>query len=157
MKIKLIVVGKTNSKFLLEGEKEYDKRLRHYCGFEQLTISDIKNGNKLTINDLKNKEGALILSKIDNNDLVILLDDKGKQYSSVEFSKFLQNKMLNSIKRLVFIVGGAYGFSDEVYARANSKISLSKMTFSHQMIRLIFKEQLYRAHTILKGEKYHHE
>ena len=97
------------------------------------------------------------LSKIDKSDLIILLDDKGKQYSSVDFSKFLQNKMLNSIKRLVFIIGGAYGFSDEVYARANSKISLSKMTFSHQMIRLIFKEQLYRAYTILKGEKYHHE
>ena len=157
MKIKLIVVGKTNSKFLLEGENEYENRLNHYCNFEQLIISDIKNGNKLTSNDLKNKEGNFILSKIDKSDLIILLDDKGKQYSSVDFSKFLQNKMLNSIKRLVFIVGGAYGFSDEVYDRANSKISLSKMTFSHQMIRLIFKEQLYRAYTILKGEKYHHD
>ena len=157
MKIKLIVVGKTNSKFLIEGENEYENRLNHYCNFEQLTISDIKNGNKLSINDLKKKEGNLILSKIDKSELIILLDDKGKQYSSVDFSKFLQNKMLNSMKRLVFIVGGAYGFSDEVYARANSKISLSKMTFSHQMVRLFVVEQIYRAIAIQRNLPYHHE
>ena len=157
MKIKLIVVGKTNSTYLIQGEKEYEKRLNYYCNFEQLTILDVKNRSKFSANDLKKKEGDLILSKLDKSDLIILLDDQGKQYSSIDFSKFLHNKMLNSIKRLVFIVGGAYGFSDEVYNRASSKISLSKMTFSHQMIRLIFKEQLYRAYTILKGEKYHHE
>ena len=157
MKIKLIVVGKTSSQFLSDGEKEYEKRLKHYSNFEQLVISHIKNGNKFSTNDLKNKEGDLILAKLDKNDLVILLDEKGKVYSSKEFAEFIQNKTINSVKKLVFVVGGAFGFSDEVYKRSNYKISLSKMTFSHLMVRLIFKEQLYRAYTILKGEKYHHE
>ena len=157
MKIKLIVIGKTSSQFLSDGEKEYEKRLKHYSNFEQLVISNIKNGNKFSTNDLKNKEGDLILAKLDKNDLVILLDEKGKVYSSKEFAEFIKNKTINSVKKLVFVVGGAFGFSDEVYQRANYKISLSKMTFSHLMIRLIFKEQLYRAYTILKGEKYHHE
>ncbi len=157
MKIKLIVVGKTSSQFLSDGEKEYEKRLKHYSNFEQLVISNIKNGNKFSTNYLKNKEGDLILSKLDKKDLVILLDEKGKVYSSKEFAEFIQNKTINSVKKLVFVVGGAFGFSDEVYQRANYKISLSKMTFSHLMIRLIFKEQLYRAYTILKGERYHHE
>ena len=157
MKIKLIVVGKTSSRFLNDGEKEYEKRLKHYISFEQLVISNIKNGNKFSTNDLKNKEGDLILTKLDKKDLVILLDEKGKVYSSKEFAEFINNMTINSVKKLVFVVGGAFGFSDKVYKRANYKISLSKMTFSHQMIRLIFKEQLYRAYTILKGEKYHHE
>ena len=157
MKIKLIVVGKTSTRFLNDGEKEYEKRLKHYSCFEQLVINNIKNGNKFSTNDLKNKEGDLILAKLDKNDLVILLDEKGKVYSSKEFAEFIQNKTINSVKKLVFVVGGAFGFSDKVYQRANYKISLSKMTFSHLMIRLIFKEQLYRAYTILKGERYHHE
>ena len=157
MKIKLIVVGKTSTRFLNDGEKEYEKRLKHYISFEQLVISNIKNGNKFSTNDLKNKEGDLILSKLDKKDLVILLDEKGKVYSSKEFAEFIHNKTINSVKKLVFVVGGAFGFSDEVYQRASNKISLSKMTFSHLMVRLIFKEQLYRACTILKGEKYHHE
>ena len=157
MKIKLIVVGKTNSPYLIQGEKEYEKRLNYYCNFEQLTILDVKNRSKFSASDLKKKEGDLILSKLDKSDLIILLDDQGKHYSSIDFSKFLQNKILNSVKKIVFIVGGAYGFSDEVYNRADLKFSLSKMTFSHQMVRMIFKEQLYRAFTILKGEKYHHE
>ena len=157
MKIKLIVVGKTNAKYLLEGEKEYGNRLKHYTKFEEIIIPDIKQSGKLSKSELKKKESQLILGKLENSDHVILLDDKGKSYSSVEFANFLQQKMNSSLKSLVFVVGGAFGFSDEVYQRANSKVSLSKMTFSHQMVRLIFKEQLYRGFSILRGEKYHHE
>ena len=157
MKIKLIVVGKTNAKYLLEGEKEYGNRLKHYTKFEEIIITDVKQSGKLSENELKKKESQLILGKLENSDHVILLDDKGKSYSSVEFANFLQQKMNSSLKSLVFVVGGAFGFSDEVYLRANSKLSLSKMTFSHQMVRLIFKEQLYRGFSILRGEKYHHE
>ena len=157
MKIKLIIIGKTNSKYLLEGEMEYQKRLSHYIKFEEIIIPDVKQSGKLSENELKKKESQLILGKLENSDHVILLDDKGKSYSSVEFADFLQQKMISSLKSLVFVVGGAFGFSDEVYQRANSKVSLSKMTFSHQMIRLIFKEQLYRGFSILRGEKYHHD
>ena len=157
MKIKLIVVGKTNKLYLIEGEKEYEKRLIHYCKFEEIVIPDIKNVKNMSQNDLKSKEGKLILKQISSTDEVIILDDKGKVYSSMGFSNLLNQTMLRSVKKLVFIVGGAFGFSDEVYKRANTKLSLSKMTFSHQMIRLVFKEQLYRAYTILKGEKYHHD
>ena len=157
MKIKLIVVGKTSAKYLLEGEKEYENRLKHYTKFEEIIIPDIKQTGKWSENELKKKEGQFILGKLENSDHVILLDDKGKSYSSVEFANFLQQKMNRSLKSLVFVVGGAFGFSDEVYQRANGKLSLSKMTFSHQMVRLIFKEQLYRGFSILRGEKYHHE
>ena len=157
MKIKLIVVGKTNAKYLLEGEKEYGNRLKHYTKFEEIIIPDVKHSGKLNENELKKKEGHLILEKLESSDHVILLDDKGKSYSSIEFANFLQQKMNSGLKSLVFVVGGAFGFSDEVYLRANSKLSLSKMTFSHQMVRLIFKEQLYRGFSILRGEKYHHE
>ena len=144
MKIRLIVVGKTNATYLVEGEKEYEKRLSYYIKFEEIIILDVKQAGKLSENELKKKEGQLILDKLQNSDHVILLDNKGKSYSSIELANFLQQKMNSSIKYLVFVVGGAYGFSDEVYQRANSKLSLSKMTFSHQMVRLIFKEQLYR-------------
>ena len=157
MKIKLIVVGKTNVKYLLEGEREYENRLKHYTKFEEIIITDVKQSGKLSENELKKKESQLILGKLENSDHVILLDDKGKSYSSVEFANFLQQKMNSSLKSLVFVVGGAFGFSDELYQRAYSKLSLSKMTFSHQMVRLIFKEQLYRGFSILRGEKYHHE
>ena len=156
MRIRLIVVGKTNAAYLKTGESEYEDRLNHYCKFEELLIPQIKNGGKLSHNDLKINEGKLILKNIDSIDKVVLLDEKGKSFSSVDFSNFLNQKLLHSTKRLVFIVGGAFGFSEEVYNRGDSKLSLSKMTFSHQMIRLIFKEQLYRSYTILKGEKYHH-
>ena len=156
MKIKLIVVGKTNTKYLLEGEKEYEKRLSYYIKFEEIIIPDVKQSGKLSENELKKKESQMILAKIENGDHVILLDDKGKSFSSIQFSEFLQQKMNNGLKSLVFVVGGAYGFSNEIYLRANSKLSLSKMTFSHQMVRLIFKEQLYRGFSILRGEKYHH-
>ena len=157
MKIKLIVVGKTQAKYLIQGEEEYIKRLLHYTKFEEIVIPDVKNGSRLSKTELKKIEGTLVLSKLENADELILLDDKGKHYSSLDFSNFISNKIMNRTKALVFVVGGAYGFSDALYERANSKFSLSKMTFSHQMVRLIFKEQLYRAFTILKGEKYHHE
>ena len=157
MKIKLIVVGKTSAEYLKSGELEYQQRLKHYVRFEETIIQDIKNPKNISKSELKNREGNLILSKIDNSDEVILLDDKGKMFSSIDFSNYLSEKMIRSTKSLVFVIGGAFGFSDPVYQRANTKISLSKMTFSHQMVRLIFKEQLYRAFTILKGEKYHHE
>ena len=157
MKIKLIVVGKTKSKFLIEGEKVYSERLKHYCKFTEFIIPDVKNSGKLSTMELKNKEGENILSAINNSAEVILLDENGSCFSSLDFSKFLNKKMLSYNKELVFVVGGAFGFCDQVYKRSNSKLSLSKMTFSHQMIRLLFKEQLYRSHTILKGEKYHHE
>ena len=157
MKIKLIVVGKTNAKYLLVGEREYEKRLSHYIKFEEIIISDVKQAGKLSENELKKKEGQLILAKLENSDHVILLDDKGRSYSSIELANLLQQKMNSGLKSLVFVVGGAYGFSDEVYQRAGLKLSLSKMTFSHQMVRLIFKEQLYRGFSILRGEKYHHE
>ena len=157
MKVKLIVIGKTKSKFLLDGENEYVKRLKHYCKFSELIIPDIKNGGKLSKKELKEKEGNLILASIKNSDYVILLDDKGLELSSTDFAEFLNKKMVSSTNELVFVVGGAFGFSESVYKRANTKLSLSKMTFSHQMVRMIFKEQLYRAFTILKGEKYHHK
>tara|TARA_B110001450_G_C17534359_1_gene445936 strand:+ start:277 stop:750 length:474 start_codon:yes stop_codon:yes gene_type:complete len=157
MKVKLILIGKTKSKFLVEGEAEYFKRLKHYCKFSEQLINDIKNAGRLSKKELINKEGIFILREIKKNDHVILLDDKGSRLSSVEFSEFLNKKIASSVPELVFIIGGAYGVSEEIYQRADAKLSLSKMTFSHQMVRMIFKEQLYRAFTILKGEKYHHE
>ncbi len=156
MKIKLIVIGKTIKPYLKEGEAEYDKRMKHYIGFEELVIPELKNASKLSVNEIKIKEGQLILSKLEKSDTVVLLDEKGRDFTSEEFSGFLQKKMNSGLKQLVFIVGGAYGYSEDVYQRGNQKISLSKMTFSHQMVRMIFKEQLYRAFTILKGEPYHH-
>ena len=157
MKVKLIVIGKTKSKFLLDGENEYVKRLNHYCKFSELIIPDVKNTGKLSKKELKEKEGNLFLISIKNNDYVILLDDKGLALSSTGFAEFLNKKMVSSTSELLFIVGGAFGFSESVYKRTKTKLSLSKMTFSHQMVRMIFKEQLYRAFTILKGEQYHHD
>ena len=157
MKIKLLVIGKTNKNYLIDGEKDYEKRLSHYCKFSELIIPNFKNRAKFSKNELKINEGKLILSKLNHGDEVILLDEKGKQNSSIEFSNFISNKIMIKSKSLVFVIGGAFGFSEEVYEKANLKMSLSKMTFSHQMVRIIFKEQLYRAFTISKGEKYHHE
>ncbi len=155
--MKLIVIGKTKFKFLLDGENEYEKRLKHYCKFSERIIPDIKNARNLSKKELKEKEGCLIIDSLKSSDYVILLDDKGITLSSIEFSEFINQKMVSSINELVFVVGGAFGFSKKVYEKADSKMSLSKMTFSHQMVRLIFKEQIYRAFTMLKGEKYHHE
>lgn len=157
MKIVFICIGKTGKSFLEAGEKEYLDRLKHYCKVERIEIPDLKNAKKLTFEQIKQKEGEVIMSKLEPNQQVILLDEKGKHYSSMQFADFLQKKMNQGIKSLAFIVGGAYGFSEELYQRADGKLSISNMTFSHQMIRMIFFEQLYRAHTILKGEPYHHE
>jgi 23S rRNA (pseudouridine1915-N3)-methyltransferase len=157
MKIKLIYTGKTGKPFLVEGEKEYENRLKHYIKYEKIELPDIKNANKLTPEEIKNKESEQILKKIDKSDHLILLDDKGKEFSSMEFSKFLEKKMNSGIKSLCFVIGGPYGFHQKIYTLANQKVSLSKMTFSHQMIRMIFLEQVYRSFTILKGEPYHHE
>ncbi len=155
MKIKLLVISKTEKNYLIAGERDYEKRLSHYCKFSELIIPNIKNRAKFSNNEVTIKEGELILSKLNNEDVVILLDEKGKQHSSIEFSNFISNKIMVRTKSLVFVIGGAFGFSKSVYQRANTKLSLSKMTFSHQMVRIIFKEQLYRAFTIIKGEKYH--
>ncbi len=157
MKVKLLLIGKTNKPFLIEGEKEYLKRLQHYIKIERIELQDIKNQKHQTINQIKNAEGLLFLDKIKNDDYLVLLDEKGGQMTSKDFSEFINNKSINTSKNIVFVIGGAFGFSDELYERSNFKMSLSKMTFSHQMVRMIFLEQLYRACTILKGEPYHHE
>jgi 23S rRNA (pseudouridine1915-N3)-methyltransferase len=155
MKIECVVIGKTDLEYLKEGIAIYEKRLKHYIPFEWIVISDIKNAASLTSNQLKEKEGSSILNRLDKDDFLIILDEHGKQFTSVGFSTFIDHKLQIGIKKLVFQVGGAYGFSEEVQERANFKMALSNMTFSHQMIRLLFIEQVYRAFTILKGEKYH--
>lgn len=157
MKIKLIVIGKTDKSYLQEGTAVFYNRITHYLPFEYQVIPDIKNTRSLSENRQKEKEGDLLLARLDPGDELILLDEQGKEFNSSGFARFLEKKMLGGTKTLVFAIGGPYGFSKMVYDAALSKISLSKMTFSHQMVRLIFTEQLYRALTILKGEPYHHE
>ncbi|MFA8436250.1 MAG: 23S rRNA (pseudouridine(1915)-N(3))-methyltransferase RlmH [Marinifilaceae bacterium] len=156
MKITLLVIGKTDKDFVKLGIAEYEKRLKRYISYEMRVIPDVKKGKNLTEDLQKEKEGDLILAQIKAGDVMVLLDEGGKEFTSVEFARHLEQKMLSGIKNLVFVVGGPYGFSKEVYQRAHGKISLSRMTFSHQMIRMIFVEQVYRAMTILKGEPYHH-
>lgn len=157
MNIKLIAIGKTDNKQLQTLIDEYQKRLSFYIKFDLEIIPDIKNVKHLSESQQKEKEGELILAKIAPTDQLILLDEKGKTFSSVGFSEELQKKMNSGIKTLVFVIGGPYGFSESVYAKANGKISLSPMTFSHQMVRLFFIEQLYRGYTILRNEPYHHQ
>ncbi|MEG0796947.1 MAG: 23S rRNA (pseudouridine(1915)-N(3))-methyltransferase RlmH [Odoribacter sp.] len=157
MKICLLVIGKTDAAYIREGIAEYEKRLGRYIPYEMKVIADVKNAKNMSEILQKEKEGELLLEQFQQTDVVILLDENGRQYSSVGFSEFLAQKMLNGTKRLIFVIGGPYGFSEAIYQRANDKISLSKMTFSHQMVRMIFAEQLYRAMTIMKGEPYHHE
>jgi 23S rRNA (pseudouridine1915-N3)-methyltransferase len=156
MKVKLICIGKTGKDFLVAGENEYINRLKHYVQLERIEIPDIKNAKKLIFQQVKDAEGKEILAKA-GNDKIYLLDERGKTFSSVSFSQFIQQQFNLGGKAIVFVIGGAYGFSDDVYAKASGKISLSTMTFSHQMIRMIFFEQLYRAMTILNNEPYHHE
>lgn len=156
MKVCLLVIGKTDVAYIRAGIEEYEKRLTRYVPYEMRVLPDVKNSKNMSEGLQKEKEGELLLEQLLPTDLVVLLDENGKQYSSVGFSDFLAQKMLNGIKRLVFVIGGPYGFAEKVYQRGNDKISLSKMTFSHQMVRMIFAEQLYRAMTIMKGEPYHH-
>ena len=157
MNIKLIAIGKTDNKSLQTLIDEYSKRLSFYIKFNLEIIPDIKNVKNLSESQQKEKEGELILSKISPTDELILLDENGTTFSSVGFSDYLQKKMNSGVKSLVFIIGGPYGFSEEVYKKSQGKISLSSMTFSHQMVRLFFIEQLYRGFTILKNEPYHHK
>ena len=156
MKILLLVIGKTDEDYLITGIKKYVGRLGHYVSFEMKEIPDIRNRKTLSEEQQKKSESFLLLSQFQAGDYIILLDENGKQFTSVEFSENIEKLMASGNKRIVFVIGGPYGFSQDVYAKANAKMSLSPMTFSHQMVRLIFVEQLYRAFTILKGEPYHH-
>ena len=156
MKTILIQVGKTVNKHFMAGINDYAERIIHYMPFDIVTIPELKNTKSLSEEQQKQAEGELILKQLQPSDTVVLLDEHGRQYRSIEFARWLEQKQQNA-RRLVFIIGGPYGFSPDVYSRANEQLSLSLMTFSHQMIRLTFTEQIYRACTIIKGEPYHHE
>jgi len=156
MKITVILVGKTQSKELETLMAEYQKRLKRYIQVEWMELPDYKNRGKVTSDELKKIEGQLILSKLSGGDEMYLFDEKGEEFTSVEFSKFFRKKMNSGLRNLVFVVGGAYGFSDEVYAKSRGKIAISKLTFPHQLIRVLILEQIYRSYTIIKGEPYHH-
>ncbi|WP_086477759.1 23S rRNA (pseudouridine(1915)-N(3))-methyltransferase RlmH [Arenibacter amylolyticus] len=157
MTIKLLVLGKTDSAPLIQLIEEYQNRIKHYVRFELEIIPDIKNTKNLSEKQQKEKEGEAILSRLNPSDVLVLLDEKGKQYSSVAFSQYLQKKMNSGIKQLVLVIGGPYGFSNAVYQKSQGLLGLSKMTFSHQMVRLFVVEQIYRAFTILKNQPYHHQ
>lgn len=157
MKITLLTVGKTDKDWVKQGIDIYASRMKHYFPFSIVEIPELKNASSLSQEQIKTKEGELILKNIKPGDDVILLDERGREFSSMEFAKVLQDKISYTGKDIVFVIGGAYGFAEVVKQRGNSKISLSRMTFSHQMVRAIFVEQLYRAFTIMKGEPYHHE
>lgn len=156
MKTELILVGKTVNKHFVAGIKDYVERIGHYMPFNITVIPELKNTKSLSEEQQKEREGEMILKLVQPSDTVVLMDEHGQEFRSVEFAQWLQKKQ-NTARRLMFVIGGPYGFSDAVYARSNEKISLSRMTFSHQMVRLIFTEQIYRACTIIKGEPYHHE
>ena len=157
MKIKLICIGKTTENYLIEGENLYLKRLKHYCKLEKIILSDKIKGKRLSVKEIKSLEGKSILKHIKKDDLIILLDERGSDYTSLKFSRFIESHFTNSNKTLAFVIGGAYGFSDEIYDSSHKMIRLSSLTFSHQMIRLFYLEQLYRAMTIIKKENYHNE
>lgn len=157
MKITLLVVGKTSERYFTDAIDEYRNRLKHYIPFDLEVIPELKNNKNLTESQQKEKEGELILKQLQSGDYLVLLDEGGKEYSSMKFAEYLEKKMHTVSKRLIFVVGGPYGFSAKVYEAAQEKLSVSKMTFSHQMIRMIFVEQLYRAMTILNNEPYHHQ
>jgi 23S rRNA (pseudouridine1915-N3)-methyltransferase len=156
MKITLIAIGKTDDTYIIEGINKYLKRIKHYIKFDIVIIPDIKKTKNLSEEEQKSKEGELFLKQLQSQDVVVLLDEKGTEISSTHFADFLNKKMIGSVQNLVFLIGGPYGFDASISKRANHKISLSRMTFSHQMVRLFFVEQIYRAYTILKGEPYHH-
>ncbi|NGM73804.1 23S rRNA (pseudouridine(1915)-N(3))-methyltransferase RlmH [Sphingobacterium sp. SGL-16] len=157
MKITLVCIGKTDDKFIQEGIDKYIKRLKHYITFNIIVLPDVKNVKNLSEAQQKEKEAELFYKNIQSGDFVVLLDERGKEFRSIEFSSFIEKKMVASVQHMVFLIGGPYGFAEEIKQRANSFVSLSKMTFSHQMVRLFFVEQIYRAFTIMKGEPYHHE
>ncbi|MBT8268977.1 MAG: 23S rRNA (pseudouridine(1915)-N(3))-methyltransferase RlmH [Bacteroidia bacterium] len=157
MTIKLIAIGKTDRKEVSNLFDEYFNRLKHYARTELIIIPDLKNRKAFDVEQQKKAEGLLILKKLNPNDIVVLLDENGREMSSEQLAKYLQKKMNSGMKQLVFVIGGPYGFSQEIYKRANESISLSKMTFSHQMVRIFFAEQLFRAFTIIRGESYHHK
>ena len=157
MKITLLAIGKTNAKYLQEGIEQYTKRLSHYIPFELKILPDVKTTKALTTDKQKEMEGEMFMSAIQQGDWVTLLDERGKEFTSRDFASYIDKKMITIPKNLIFIIGGPYGFSKAMYDRANEKLSLSKMTFSHEMIRLFFVEQIYRAMTILKGEPYQHD
>lgn len=157
MKITLVCIGKTDDKFIQEGIDKYIKRLKHYITFNIIVLPDVKNVKNLSEAQQKEKEAELFNKNIQSGDFVVLLDERGKEFRSIEFSSFIEKKMVASVQHMVFLIGGPYGFAEEIKQRANSFVSLSKMTFSHQMVRLFFVEQIYRAFTIMKGEPYHHE
>ena len=156
MKAELIMVGKTTDKHIAAGINEYVERILHYLPFSITVIPELKNTRSLSEEQQKGREGELILQRVQTGDLLVLLDEHGKEFRSIEFADWLQRKQ-STVRRLIFVIGGPYGFSNAVYERANEKVSLSRMTFSHQLVRLLFVEQLYRACTIIKGEPYHHE
>ena len=157
MDLKLVTVGKTDVKWVKEGLDLYVSRLRHYAPFTLVEIPQLKNVSAFTQEQIREKEGELILKQVTPGDSVILLDERGKEYRSVEWAEWIRQRLARGGKGLVFVIGGAYGFSQAVYDRAEGMISLSRMTFSHQMVRTVFAEQLYRAFTIIRGEPYHHE
>ena len=157
MRIHVMFIGKTMGKLFQEAISDYQQRLTHYVPFAIEEVPDLKNTKSLTEEQQKEKEADMVFDRLQSGDVLVLLDEKGKEFTSREFSTFLENKMHTVNKRLVLLIGGPYGFSQRIYDAAQGKISLSKMTFSHQMVRLFFVEQLYRAMTILRGEPYHHE
>lgn len=156
MKTLLLLVGKTQNKHFIAGINDYAERIGHYMPFEIKVIPELRNTKNLSEQQQKTQEGELLLKQLQPSDTVVLLDERGTEHRSVEFADLLQKKQ-NTARRLVFIIGGPYGFSEAIYKRANEMVSLSRMTFSHQMVRLVFTEQIYRACTIIKGEPYHHE
>ncbi len=157
MKIILLLVGKTEFLWLRGGIELYEERLKHYVSYQRVEIPELKTVGNLSQQQIKEREGEAIMKFLKQNDELILMDERGEEFTSEKFASYIEKKSIHGIKNVVFVIGGAYGFSEELYKRANEKISLSKMTFSHQMVRVIFLEQLYRAYTIIKGEPYHHK
>jgi 23S rRNA (pseudouridine1915-N3)-methyltransferase len=157
MKIALIQTGKTNERYVSEGFDVYNSRISKYAGFEVITIPDLKNTRNMPGQEQKAKEGNMILLTVSKDDYLVLLDERGKELRTAEFAEWLEKRFVGSGKRIVFVIGGPWGFSEDVYSRADFRISLSKMTFPHQLVRLLFAEQLYRAFSIIRGEPYHHE
>lgn len=155
MAIKILAIGKTNKGFTLDGLNEYLGRLKRYIPFQWKEVPDIKRSNKTTQHEIKQREAEIILKEVSSTTFLILLDENGKQFTSEKFANYLEKKMVNE-PDILFVIGGAYGFDQSVYDRSNEKLSLSEMTFSHQMVRMFFVEQIYRAFTIIKGEPYHH-